>query len=387
MTPASRTPVFVLSIHAPYACGRSGVCCASGWDIPVDMAERLAIGRAVERRLVVPAQCDDVAGAPMVWSRDAPDLPSPGVAVLARQASGDCVFLERSGQTRCLLQTACGHEAMPMACQQFPRVSMADDRGLHVTLSHHCPTAADLLWRDDNRSVEVLEDPSGWSANRLVAGLDARGHWPPLLRPGVLFTHIEWTRWERFCVGTWARAHQTPAAGLAALSNAAESLRRWTPACGPLGRHLDSTLGRWDEAGPADDEALDAADALRDWHAAWSAVPAPRATRPQAPGAPHVERARDALDAERAAVSRYLASRCVASWAAYQCCGVRAFVASVRMAAHVLLVETARGSEASPRARVREAVRRADLLLLHLAESAALARAWDQAEMNGPTRD
>ena len=86
-------------------------------------------------------------------------------------------------------------------------------------------------------------------------------------------------------------------------------------------------------------------------------------------------------------MSRFLAAKCVASWAAYQGHGLLAFTASVGMAAHVLLVEVARGSEPVRRVRLREAVRRADLLLVHLAEAGALAAAWNRAEMNDPARN
>lgn len=380
MTPTRRTPVFVLSCHAPYACGRSGVCCASGWDIPVDAAEQRAIGNAVDRRLVLPARYDDDAGPPPAWFREAPELPSPGVAVLARQASGDCVFLDRSDTARCLVQAACGHPAMPMACQQFPRVSMADDRGLHVTLSHYCPSVADLLWRDDNRLVEVLEDPPGWSASRLIAGLDARGHWPPLLRPGVLMSLEAWSRWERLCVAAWARSGTTAATGLAAIARAADALAGWTRADGPVEGALDRVLaavsaGPRPVVGPFDTQA-----ALLDWRTAWDCVPRGRAPRPQEPVVPAIQVVGASLDAERVAVTRYLAAKCVGSWAAYQGHGLRSFVASVRLAAHVLLVEMARGAEAEPRDRVREAIRRSDLLLVHLAESTALATAWNLSE-------
>ena len=30
-------PVYALSIHADYKCQRSGVCCTSDWDVPVDV--------------------------------------------------------------------------------------------------------------------------------------------------------------------------------------------------------------------------------------------------------------------------------------------------------------------------------------------------------------
>src|SRR5687768_16772098 len=41
-------PVFALSIHADYRCHRSGVCCTSDWDVPVE----LPLYRTLEQALV-----------------------------------------------------------------------------------------------------------------------------------------------------------------------------------------------------------------------------------------------------------------------------------------------------------------------------------------------
>lgn len=377
--------VFVLSIHARYACRRSGACCAAGWDIPIDVATREAIGRAMaERRLVA-------ADTRAPWWIEARGLPPPDVAVLARTREGDCVFLTRTPAVGCRLHAACGPAALPLACRQFPRVTLADDRGLHVTLSHYCPTAAESLLSDDNRSLEVLERPAGWSADGLVPGLDARGHWPPLLRPGVLSTLAGWTAWERFCVAVWARPAVTAASGLAAIAHAARALATWSPGREPL----EEAVGAIDVAGAVETAAenetatapeIDAALALDEWQAAWAAVPAARAERPATPALDRVVDARHALDAAPAAPARYLAARCVASWAAYQGHGLRSFVASVGMAARVLTVEVARAREPDARARLREAIRRADLLLLHLSDPAALAARWRRAEAREAAR-
>jgi hypothetical protein len=82
-------------------------------------------------------------------------------------------------------------------------------------------------------------------------------------------------------------------------------------------------------------------------------------------------------------IGRYLAARSFASWMAYQGRGLRSFVASVRTALGVLVVEMPRaaGGWHVHRDDVHLAVRRTDQLLVHLAEAAALARAWNRAEI------
>lgn len=366
--------VHLLSIHVPYACGRSGACCASGWDIPIDRPTRATIARALaDGALALPA-------AATGWCHDTPAPPPPDVAVLARGAEGDCVFLRRATPIACAIHDACGHAALPLACRQFPRVTLADDRGWHVTLSHYCPTVAALACADDGPPLRLVAQAPGWQAEALSPGLDARGHWPPLLRPGLMASLAAWTQWERFCVDTMARRDVTPASALAALAAAARTLRAWKSCAGPLDTLavavLDHARTRALDAGAS----LDAADALRDWHAAWATVPPDRALAPEPPDVAAVAAAIADLSARPVPVARYLAAKCVASWMAYQGHGLLAFVASVRAAAHVLAVEAARSAPRDAPTRVREAMRRADLLLVHLADPAGLAAAWNRAE-------
>ena len=72
----------------------------------------------------------------------AADEPAETPTLLAT-AHGRCVFHDPAG--RCAIHSALGHDALPLACRQFPRVSVTDPRGVSVTLSHYCPTAAALL--------------------------------------------------------------------------------------------------------------------------------------------------------------------------------------------------------------------------------------------------
>ena len=71
------------------------------------------------------------------------------VAGLLTEFHGRCVFHQSQ---RCSIQSVLDHRAIPVACQHFPRVCLIDDRGVSVTLSHYCPTAASLLdWYEGPR--------------------------------------------------------------------------------------------------------------------------------------------------------------------------------------------------------------------------------------------
>jgi hypothetical protein len=83
-------------------------------------------------------------------------------------------------------------------------------------------------------------------------------------------------------------------------------------------------------------------------------------------------------------VRRWLAAKAFASWLALQGQGLRTTVLGLRVALGVLRAEAARGCAEAGRALdaglLKEAVRRADLLLVHLADPEALARRLGRCE-------
>ena len=89
-------------------------------------------------------------------------------------------------------------------------------------------------------------------------------------------------------------------------------------------------------------------------------------------------------------IRRWLAAKAFASWVALQGEGLRTTVAFLRVALGVLRAEAARGSAEAARVLdadlLLEAIRRADLLLVHLADPEALARRLSRGEAaEGPT--
>lgn len=322
--------VYSLNFYANYRCRHSGACCTAGWAIPV------------EARL----------------------LPLLGASVLVPDHRGTCVHFDRDSRL-CVVQREHGEDMLPGSCYQFPRRALIDERGTFITLSNFCPTAATLLYEND-AALAIVASPAAFPERRIYEGLDARGQWPPLVRPGLMFDFESYARWEAFIISTLA-GHAPVAEGLAQIAAAAETLRTWTPACGAF----DSWVTRALETASADPTALhmyralrttDAYDALR----RFVLVPPPSSS-------PRVFKESSFVrewNAEARAVRRYLASKAFASWSAYESRGIRTLVAELLVSELVLEVECTRARQAAQRpldrALMIEAIRQSDLLLMHL---------------------
>lgn len=376
-------PVRALSIHADYRCRNNGACCRSGWEIPVEPAVEARIRAGIDEGRLRPA---------VAWARPLPGLPHGARSVLRVLGSGDCVFLEHGAPRLCAIQRTLGADAMPAACRQFPRVATLTPLGVSLTLSHYCPTAAAMLFRDDV-ALAVVSDPAAFPDDWPYEGLDARGALPPLLRPGVLMSWDAHARLEEHAVAAFGREDAEVEAALAALEELAETLRGWTPADGPFD---DSVRRAIEDARPGAGRSEPLTDALAAWERAAAAIPDghPRPTSPRAVVEPlGLSRVQPRIDTAssglRRPVGRWLAARAFASWLTLQGDGVRTSMAGLRLAHSVLRAELARGGEAGEGAsldsdQLLQAIRRADLLLVHLADPVALARELSRCEAEGP---
>jgi len=368
-----------VSIHADYGCRHSGACCSSGWDIPVepDTEERLDA-----------AVADATLGVRPPWSRPLAGLPHRARVVLRVSAAGECVFYETGAPRLCAVHRRLGPEALPSSCRQFPRVATLTPRGVSVTLSHYCPTAAGMLFRDDV-TLAVVSDAPAFPASWPYEGLDARDALPPFSRPGVLMSWAAHERFEAYAVATLAREGPSPEAALSGLAATAERLRAWTLRDGPFDAFAQRVLEAESGRPPASQASLE--EALAAWERAATCVPAgvprPRTPRGAVEGI-GVARADalvgDAWPALQAPVRRWLAARAFASWLALQGEGVRTAVDGLRLALGVLRAEAARGCAEAGRpldaALLKEAVRRSDLLLHHLVDVDAFARDLSRCE-------
>jgi Fe-S-cluster containining protein len=418
VTEAAGTRVRVLDFHAGYRCRNTGVCCSSGWDIPVEPEVELQLRNALASGALrvpeadvssIPPPSEASPGAPCF--RAIPGLPHAASVVFASDSSGRCVFLDPD--RRCAVHRQLGPGALPSACRDFPRVVTLTPLGVSITLSHYCPTAAGMLFapvtpRDprlpapEGCAIAILENPTGFPPTRPYEGLDARDAFPPLLRPGVLMDWPSLERWEAFAVSVMGDQRRTPESALDVLSAAAEAARTWAPGAGPFGEHLASSLrGAPDAAGDEDSAGGDPArgearSTLRaspvagvdrrspDDRGAWRLVAECVPHRALLPPAPEgLEDAERRLVAPRWSslalpLRRWLAAKAFASWLVLQGDGLRTAVLGLRTALGVLRAEAARGCADAGRALdaelLKEAVRRADLLLVHLADPEALAR-------------
>ncbi|HEX6163340.1 MAG TPA: YkgJ family cysteine cluster protein [Vicinamibacterales bacterium] len=309
---------FWLNFHLPYACRHSGICCTSGWPIPVEHSRVAAIDRRIGN--VIPVRVEP-------WLKTAADLPADVAGTLALRENAHCVFFEAGG-SGCAI-----HDVKPASCAHFPFVCLFDQRGVHVTLSHYCPTAASMLF-EHSGPIEIVEGPSPLPQIELLEGLDASEALPPLMpgAAGRLMSFDQLDTWQHDVVAR-ARVGELQADDVDAFNRA----RAAVPA--PLS---------WPGA-PDQLEAI--------WY---SQV---------APAWPHFE---DVL-------TRYGAAKAFASWSLYLGDGVAAAESAAQMSHAVLRIECARQCRTFGRPLDREllsnAIQQADLLLLHYGDPERLLRA------------
>lgn len=364
-------PTRCLSVHAAYRCRHSGACCSDVWAVPVEPRVIELVGASI----APPA----TPGPLFVPSRE-PDI--AGSALVAAHHDGWCVFLERDNGRLCGIHRQGGVEALPSSCRHFPRIHLRDARGLFVTLSHFCPTAASMLFEDV--VPHVVDAPASLVLDGEVEGLDAIDALPPLLRPGLLMDLDAYGLWEERAIETLARPELTHERALDAIASATERVRRWTPGAQPLSQLIaeafdaDSSDSRpmtpWlDDARRLDvvngatlDPRVPLVRRVEDGEEIWRRLVAPVWHRFDRP------------------VKRYLAARLFANWVSYQGRGVRSIVEWLRVCLSVLRNELTRrvastGSPLDP-AQFLEAVRRTDLLVVHRVSSVGVARGLEDIE-------
>ena len=204
--------VYVLSIHADYRCQRSGVCCSSDWDIPVEMPLYRSLDAMLATGRLRPA-ATAADGVPFVTGAD---LPDEAAAMVARTETGHCVFYQRRSGL-CVIHRDAGETQLPSACRHFPRVAVRDLRGTFISLTHYCPTAAAMLFRDDV-AIEIVEDPPAFPpADYEGLRVDPEA-WPPLLHPQMLMDLDGYSAWERHMVARCNTAGLSPERVIATLA-------------------------------------------------------------------------------------------------------------------------------------------------------------------------
>jgi hypothetical protein len=244
-------------------------------------------------------------------------LPS-GTAVTSPLETDPCRFLPPDTHL-CVLHRDLGAAFKPASCRHFPRIALLDARGVSLTLSHFCPTAASLLFRKDV-PLAVVENPSSFSPTDDYEGLDARGVLPPLLRPDVLWDLEGYSTWEEQAVALLAHPGVSPESGIARLRTIAAQIEEWTPGSSPLAAHVRERF------------VEESRTASTEKSSRWGE--------------------------QSEVVSRYLAARLFASWVPYRADRLTALIDDLEATHGVLEEEAAQGD-------LREAVRMADLRVVH----------------------
>jgi hypothetical protein len=309
----------VLSVHAAYRCRHSGDCCTSRWPIPIE-ADSLARVRAA------------FVNGPRI--DDAGEL-APAFLPLNERG---CAFHDAVTH-RCEIHAALGHDALPLACRQFPRVSLTDPRGASVTLSHYCPTALALVDTFDG-DIAIVDNAAAFPAAGEYVGLDARMSLPPALCPDVLMDWDSWWEWERLSVEL-CNLDQSSRHIVERLSMAVELARTWRPAQG--GELIDRVR-----------EAHEAARTSRTTLTDSTNLTQPDEQTPTNPAN------------QTNSTNRFLASHVFANWTAHLGAGLRTWLRSLETVAFLL-------DEGWT-------MREIDLWLRHFADPRLLARVWSAAE-------
>jgi hypothetical protein len=337
--------VRVLSFHAPWRCQHTGRCCSSNWPIPVTPDEATTLTTAIDAHRLTPLP-DDAA---------AMDLDAEGPILLGRR-QGRCVSHDRHPAGGCRIQRTLGHQALPLACRQFPRLSVRHGDDVSVTLSHYCPSVRALLNAPAD-TVSIVDGAPAFPAVGEYVGLNADPLVPPLLHARVA---LDWDTWPLIESRAVALLDEQGWAGLTRLGDAIERLRVWTPGRSPLHDAVHAAFDMalleqapgWSRYAGSTDLTADVMAAIPE---AWQATA--RAAIASGAAAP---------DLSDATVGRFLAAHAFANWAAYNGRGLRTWYRAIETAAGLLSQTGDPGV--------------VDLLLRHLADPSALIARWNRAE-------
>jgi hypothetical protein len=369
--------VYALSIHADYKCRHSGACCATDWDVPVELP--------VYRSLVEALQTGALRVAPQATAREPfvvdPTLPDDAAAIFSRTDAGACVFFERNSRL-CIVHRDLGEGSLAATCRHFPRLALRDTRGTSITLSHYCPTAASMLFREDV-DLHVVERPAAFPPADYEGLIVEREDLPPLLHPTMLMDADGYAAWERHMVHR-CRGQAGPESVLATLERDARLLRTWRPG----GSTLSEAVASLPMSTVISEAPASLAGSLEMRADVIAAVPEDLTPEPDDAGLDEAYRVYVHRNwrAFGAPLNRYLAGKAFACWTAYQGRGVLSIIRGLEAALALVRVEAAREcrDRETPLTadRLLEAFRSADFALNHLAVGEDLAAAWSRAEMD-----
>jgi Fe-S-cluster containining protein len=363
---------FCLAVHAGYRCQHAGACCQN-WAVPAEADVIEVVTRMGLRRR-------GTSGT-LFLSAVSSDPQIPDAWTVARDERGDCVFFDRDAGHSCVIHREAGIAALPAACRHFPRKVRIDARDTRISLSHYCPTAAGLLLTGGG--LEIVEAAAPLLLPVPMEGLDATAALPPLVRPGLLSDLEGYNAWERAALSIFSRPGLTHEECLDLISAATESLRRWRPQTEPLATRVTREFEVADAGQSRDRTWCARTIQVMNKLSCGRASPLPSADQLDEEWTRHVGDQHDWLEGP---TKNYLAARLFGNWIAYQGRGLRTVLEWLRACAAVvrseLLARVARSVGPPTAADFIEAVRAADLRLLHVLDSAMFAQ--HVAAIEGP---
>lgn len=336
-----------LSFHADYRCRNTGVCCSSGWDIAVETPVQLHLTpRLAQRASLLPNGPDGFV--PLA------DPPAGCQSAFRLHDAGVCWFRDKERQD-CAIHREFGQDSLASACRQFPRVAVLEPGQTSVSLSHYCPTAAALLFRDSHE-FSLVDAPEAFPTAWPFEGLDARQAYSPLLRPGVLLGFDGLRAFEVSAVAVLAEPDVRVAVGR--IATAVERIRAWRPDLGPVPDWIRLAFEQAVSGSVTHSAASDPRRTLAD--SIPQGGPQPPPLPPFVGTFPEIEPRSDL------ALRRYLAARLIGGWVIFQADDLATVAAYIGLCLDgVFLFESARDRTEPELDRWREAIREADLWLLH----------------------
>jgi hypothetical protein len=241
-----------------------------------------------------------------------------------------------------------------------------------------------MLFRAD-LNLGVCCNPSSFPRRADYDGLDATAALPPLLRPDMLMDLDAYDVWERHAVAVFADDAETADSAMARLAAGVERIRAWRPGRTSLTDAI-SVMDFEMRARPRSDTRSSSLYAAVDGRTVLSCAPrdlVPPSFESRTGAATAAGQIALPRDLDRA-LRRYLAAKLFGSWLAYQGRGLRTIVGSLYAALDVVRLEAARQCDKTGRpldqALLVEAIRQADLLLVHKVSSRQLARRLSRLE-------
>jgi len=386
-----------LGFHADYGCQRTGACCEAPWRVVAQPDAHARISAAfADGRL--PGSVDAAI-------KNEPTLTGDPLHVIQAHGPRGCVFHTGGG---CEVRSRVGVEAQPLGCRVFPRIVVKQPRGRFVSLSHFCPTALRLLFREDDAAAAPRNRPAAFPSSDALEGHDARGHLPPLVAPNRPFSWSLFELWEASGAAWLARPDRSPEVLLASWAVVSERIRQRVvdghrpedvvkPALARAEREgpggvLDSVGPRPAATGSETLFLIEAALKLLPEEAGFAAedLASLRARYLDGDGAARFAddeaRHRTAWASFAVPIKRYAAARHFANFHAYQGQGVRTAVLSTVFAVGLVraFAQAAAGEGGLTRERLERAIRASDFLLLHLVHRPSLAKLFSSIEAASP---